>query len=220
MVIIRSATLHSMRKPTTKEVIFCNTNVSCTGWIAERKTKAPWERLAVEESSIASMGIGVGGRLHRVEAIGIGGAWVEARARRLLQWGRGTVECEQRRIFRWRRIYRGQAAPQQPGAGTGRRCEHPAAACAGNQRRRGRGKRSGREGPGREVAGEDLRSVMAVPIKDGAGARTHLALGEEETGLRWLGALGSGRFFRAANFSIFRFAEPLRSLNQTSTKVE
>jgi hypothetical protein len=89
--------------------------------------------------------------------------------------------------------------------------EHPAAACAGNQRRRGRGKRSGREGPGREVAGEDLRSAMAVPIKDGAGARTHLALGEEETGLRWLGALGSGRFFRAANFSIFRFAEPLRS---------
>jgi hypothetical protein len=45
---------------------------------------------------------------------------------------------------------------------------------------------------------------MAVPIDDGASAGTHLVLGEEETGLRELGALRLGRFFRAANFSILK----------------
>jgi hypothetical protein len=44
-------------------------------------------------------------------------------------------------------------------------CLRITAGCTGNQRGRGRGKGSGREGPRREVAGEDLGPVAAIPIE-------------------------------------------------------
>jgi hypothetical protein len=57
-----------------------------------------------------------------------------------------------------------------PEAGGGR----SKATHVGNWGGRGRGKKSGMEGPGRQVTGEDLQSVAAVPIEDRVAAETHV----------------------------------------------